>query len=193
MEKESIEGVIADIQGNDWEKIKNYIGKSGNKELNAIMNKTDSRIKQLTGFVAQLTEELSVVKAGFQEVKEECTTLKGDISSLNVKMDKLLGLYEKMVSKVGKERKQRLKAECRSLQSTVMMRGVEIHPTATQQNRTETQTETRKQVTDLLTKFEIDMLEFGVADCYRLTQRPIRTRDGMSVLTDTIRIAFKLA
>ena len=158
------------LDDDDWVKMKEFILKSGNNEIIRCLKNSEIKVAALTKCI--------------EELKGEAQWSRKHI----IRLDKAMKKLEAMVCN---EKTQRLKAECRALQSTVLIRGISIHPDAANLNRPETQTESRTQVAETLKGIGMDLVENGLSDTYRLPQKSIVTRAGATIVTDAIRVTFQ--
>jgi len=135
-----------------------------------------------------------------EAIKEGEIELHGIFEFISAKIDRLMRKQIKFKKAINKKIKtlemamaneiaNRLKSECKSLESTVMVRGIEYHQMATGEKRKETEGETRVQTIDILTKLGLKLSLAGI-QVYRLPQREITLRDGKKIWTDTVKITF---
>ena len=97
--------------------------------------------------------------------------------------------FREIETQMANQIRNRLRVECKALETTVMVRGIEFHQAARNEKRKENEGETRVQTVDILTKLGLKLSLAGI-QVLRLPQREITLRDGNKVWTDTVRIAF---
>ena len=141
------------------------------------------------------------LQKAFNGLAEHVTTLTSQVNGLREDMSELRKLcrensealreaVERIEGDLSRERKMRHRAECLTLATTIMARGIPLHTAANNENRPEEVSETRVMVFQALTSLGLNPTNAGVREVNRLKQRQITLKDGRKVTTDTVKIRF---
>ena len=165
---------ITDSQ--NWKQLRGLVEDTQNAKYKKAFEDVEQQINQYMNLIHNLQTEIDQQKENTERNKKQIETL----NDLMIEMKRDLDLQKKL----------RLISDCNALANTFIVYGINFHHKALNEKRAEINSETSEMFKKTMEQIDVNMIELGSFDSYRLPTQTKTDKDGKDYQTNGIKITL---